>query len=261
MAKEFLPAFRHEKICRTVAEKGSAKVSELSAMFKVSDLTIRRDLDVLEKKGLVERTHGGAISSRRIVEETLYSQKDQEFRAQKEAIGRRAAELIEEGDTVLVNTGSTTLQVIRNITARNSRIITNNAGVLIEARNMGMEIFLVGGVYRSRSNSLVGGFAHLTLNTVYGSKAIIGIDGFSVKAGLTTAVYEEADINRVMIERTRGQVIAVADHRKIGAVSNFVSLPATSVDVLVTDDGFKEEYRGDIEGLGIKIIIAPFAAS
>jgi len=257
MSKEYLPADRLDKIYRLVVENGNAKVADLSTMFNVSDLTVRRDLDILEKRGLIERTHGGAICSQRLKVETIYTQKDQEFRIQKEAIGRAAAEFIADGDTILVNSGSTTLQVLRHLKGKHCRVITNNAGALLEARNLDVEILFVGGAFRGQSNSLVGGFAHLTLNSLYGSKAIIGIDGFSLKAGLTTAVYEEADINRVMIERTRGEVIVVADHRKIGVVSNFVSSPAEAIDVLVTDDGFQEEYRNDLEKAGIRLCIAP----
>lgn len=256
MSKKYIPAERQEFIWKMAMEKGSVAVSELSELFQTSELTIRRDLDALEKKGHVERTHGGAITSHRMRVETLYSQKDREFRVEKEAIGRAAAKLIEEGDTILANSGSTVLQVIRHMQANSVTVITNNVGAFFEAGKKNIELILIGGEYRIESNSLVGGLSHLALNMIYGSKAIIGIDGFSAKAGLTNPVYIETEINRIMIERTRGPVIVVADHRKLGVVSNFATAPLDMVNILVTDDGAQEEYLRDVEKLGIRVIVA-----
>lgn len=256
MSKKIIPAERQKRIWNLAMEKGSVTVSELGELFQISELTIRRDLDVLEKKGYVERTHGGAIISHRMRVETLYTQKDQEFRLQKEAIGRAAAKLIEEGDTVLANSGSTVLQVVKNLQLQSVTVITNNVGTLVERANQNIELILVGGHYRIQSNSLVGGLSRLTLSMIYGSKAIIGVDGFSVRAGVTTVVYDEAEMNRMMVERTRGPVIVVADHRKLGVVSNFESTSVDKVNILVTDDGAQPEYLHDLEKLGIKVIVA-----
>jgi DeoR family fructose operon transcriptional repressor len=224
-------------------------------MLKVSEITIRRDLDILEGKGVLERTHGGAISSRRVSTEPLYDQKNRVEMAEKIAIGRAAAALIESGDTVLINSGSTNLQVIRNIRAQDVRLITSNAGAVADPP-AGTEMVLIGGLYRPQSNSFVGAFAALTLERVYGSKAIIGVDGVSYKYGLTTPNHQEAEIGRLMIERTRGPVIVVADHTKIGVVSNFLTARIDEADILVTDSGFEEEYRDDLEKAGVQIIVA-----
>ena len=96
----------------------------------------------------------------------------------------------------------------------------------------------------------------LSLNQIYGDKAVIGVDGFSIKYGLTTPIEQEAEIAREMIERTHGPVIIAADHRKIGAVSNFVTGPVSKVDTLVTDESLSPEYREKLEEEGINIIIA-----
>lgn len=238
-----------------LSRRGVVTVAELSQILKVSEITIRRDLDILEGKGVLERTHGGAISSRRMSSEPLYDQKNRIELAEKSAIGTAAAALIEPGDTVLVNSGSTNLQVIRHITAPDVRLITSNAGAVV-APPAGIEMILIGGLYRPQSNSFVGSFAALTLEQIYGSKAIIGVDGVSFKYGLTTPNHQEAEIGRLMIERTRGPVIVVADHTKVGVVSNFLTARIDEVDILVTDEGFEEEYRDDLEKAGVQIIIA-----
>ncbi len=252
----YIPAARQKMIYEMVRTKGIVKVTELSESLNVSEITIRRDLDILERQGLLERTHGGAIFSQRMKTEPLYIQKNRIDREAKEAIGRTTAELIEDGDTLLINSGSTTLQVIRHLHGNNIRVITSNLGAVMEPNPNIKELILVGGVYRYQSNSLVGGFASLTLGQVYGTKAIIGVDGISVKYGLTTPVYQEAEVARMMIERTRGTVIVVADHRKLGVTSNFLTATIDSVDILVTDDQFNEEYRKELEEAGIRIVIA-----
>ena len=119
-----------------------------------------------------------------------------------------------------------------------------------------MELILIGGLLRSQSNSLVGSLATLSLQQVYGSKAFIGVDGLSVKYGLTTPILEEAEIAREMIRRTPGPVIVVADHSKLSVVSNFMTAPIDQVDMLVTDQGLNNELREELEKIGIKVIIA-----
>jgi DeoR/GlpR family transcriptional regulator of sugar metabolism len=256
LSSNYIPADRQKQINALLAKKGVVSVAELSKMLGVSELTIRRDLDVLNQKGILERTHGGAIYNLHMSIEPLYSQKDCLHKEEKEAIGLAATELVEDGDTLLINSGSTTLEVIRHLKGKRVRIITSNVGAIPEAIDNEMELVLIGGLYRPRSNSLVGALASLSLHQVYGSKAFIGVDGVSVKYGLTTPILEEAEIAREMIERTPGSVIVVADHSKLGVVSNFVTAPLDKVAALVTDEKIDNEYRLGLEKKGIRIVIA-----
>lgn len=256
MTSGFIPADRQKRILRLLQERGVVKVTDLSSLLGVSEITIRRDLDALEKKGDLERTHGGAVYNQRMRIEPRYAQKDAIRREQKEAIGRAAAKLVEAGDTLLINSGSTTKQVIRSLKMSQARIITSNLGAVIEAQDSEMELVLIGGLLRSQSNSLVGSLATLSLQQVYGSKAFIGVDGLSVKYGLTTPILEEAEIAREMIKRTPGPVIVVADHSKLSVVSNFMTAPIDQVDMLVTDRGLNNELREELEKIGIRVIIA-----
>jgi DeoR family fructose operon transcriptional repressor len=260
LAAHRIPAERQNRIHRLAEERGIIGVAELSALLEVSEITIRRDLALLEHRGVLERARGGAICTHRSRVETLFSQKGLASRSEKEAIGQAAAALIEEGDTVLVNGGSTTLEVIRRLAPRKVRVITNNVAAALEGQNLGVDLTFLGGEYRIQSNSVVGNFAAMALHQVYGSKTIIGIDGVSVRDGLTSFVAEEADVTRLMIERTRGTVIVVADHTKLAVVSNFVAASLEAVDILVTDDGSREEYRGELEQAGVRIIVAPAGA-
>lgn len=252
-----IPAERQEKIRSIIADEGSAKVSDLSGLFGVAEITIRRDLALLEEQGVLERTHGGAISSMRLKTEPRYDQKSVQGRAEKDAIGSATASLIEEGETVLINSGSTTLEVIRRISAPGVRIVTTNADALSLPRTEGVEMLLTGGEYRSQSNSLIGPFALATLHKVIGTTAVIGVDGVSCRFGLTTPNEYEAEIAQTMIERTAGRIIVVADRRKIGVVSNFLSAAVNKADIVVCDAGLDGEYRRELEEQGITVLLAP----
>ncbi|MFQ3620804.1 MAG: DeoR/GlpR family DNA-binding transcription regulator [Spirochaetales bacterium] len=256
MASLLIPADRRRQIYEQLKQKGVVAVSDLATLLGVSELTIRRDLDEMSRQGLIERTHGGAILNQRISVEPLYQQKDAAHKLEKEAIGKAAAMLVEDGDTLLINSGSTTLEVIRALKNRKVRIITSNLGAVSVSAEGDFECILIGGLYRPRSNSLVGALADLSLQQVYGSKAFIGVDGISFRYGLTTPILEEAEIARRMIERTPGPVIVVADHSKIGVVSNFVTAPIDKINILITDAHIEDNFRLELEKLGIRIIIA-----
>lgn len=256
MSEGYIPADRQARIQRMVQEKGIVKVGELSKLFGVTELTIRRDLDVLESQGILDRTHGGAILRHRVRIEPLYSEKDQVNRDEKELIGLAVNKYVEEGDTLLINTGSTITHVLQNLSGHQLRVITSNAGAVLQVKDPNIELILTGGMYRRQSNSLIGGFAQTMLQNVCGSKAIIGIDGLSLQYGLTTPIHQEAEIGRLMIERTQGPVIVVADYSKMGVVSNFVTAPLSSIDVLITDSKINPEFAAELRSRDIEVVIA-----
>ncbi|MCP4020742.1 MAG: DeoR/GlpR transcriptional regulator [Desulfobacteraceae bacterium] len=256
MPQTLIPVDRQARIQKLIEEKGVVKVTELNKLFNVTELTIRRDFDILEKKGVLERTHGGAILRHRVKVEPLYAEKNQKYRSQKERIGMAVSSLINDGDTLLINTGSTNTQVLRYLTGKSLRVITSNANALVEIENPEIEVILTGGLYRRQSNSLIGDLTHTILKNVCGSKTIIGVDGVSIRFGLTTPIQEEAAVARLMMEQTLGPVIVVADSSKMGVVSNFVTFSLDNVDILVTDDGIKPEFKKKLGKKGVEVIIA-----
>jgi DeoR family fructose operon transcriptional repressor len=256
MAQTYIPADRQTRIRRIIEEKGVVRVIDLSRTFSVTELTIRRDLDVLEGQGILDRTHGGAILRHRMKTEPLYTEKDQINKLEKERIGQAVNQVVEAGDTLLINTGSTTSQVLRHLSGKQLRVITSNANALLEVADPDIELILTGGLFRRQSNSLIGFSAHSVLDQVCGSKAIIGVDGLSTKFGLTTPVQQEAEVTRLMIQRTQGPVVVVADHSKMGVVSNFVTAPIKTIDMLITDDGIKPDFKRMLKDIGIQVVIA-----
>jgi DeoR family transcriptional regulator, fructose operon transcriptional repressor len=257
MSIGLIPADRQHKIKEIIAQKGVVRVNELSDLFEVSVLTIRRDLDLLAEQGILERSHGGAVLRQNMSVEPLFTQKERLYREEKERIGIAAAGLIEEGDMVLINSGSTTLQVIRALKDKHITIITNNIAAAMVSDDAAYDIVFLGGNYRTQSHSVAGNFAQLALERVYANKVIIGVDGFSFSHGLTTPIMQEAEITRSMIDKTVGQVIVVAASNKMGVVSNFKTAPVEKIDTLVTDANAKEFLtETELQKAGIELIIA-----
>lgn len=198
---------------------------------------MRRDLEWLEVKGFLERTHGGAILNQRMILEQEYQQRAQHLPEEKRRIGELAASLIEEGDIVFINSGTTSTQVLQHI-RRDSRItvFTNNVSAVMDLGDPGFHYYMTGGEFQSRSNSLAGRFALDNLSLIYANKTILGVDGISLKHGCTVPTNPEAEVVRKMIERTKGQVIVAADHSKWGVVSNFQIANIDEIDKLVSDE-------------------------
>lgn len=251
-----LPAERHRRIQGLLRERRVVRVSTLSDLMGVSEVTIRRDLEALERRGLLERTHGGAVLTQRMRAEPAYVEAISSNPEAKRLVGQAAAALVEPGDTLYLNGGTTTLQVFRHLRASGIKVITNHVGIALEATEHDLELLLLGGHYRAPSNSVVGPFATEALRRTHATKAFVGVEGVSLASGLTSPVAAEAEIARVMIEQTRGRVVVVADHSKIGTVADFVVAPLDAVDGLVVDTGIDEGYRDQLLEAGIDVIVA-----
>jgi DeoR family fructose operon transcriptional repressor len=237
MGKPLIPAQRRERISDYLAVHQIARIADLCALLETSEATIRRDLEWLEAEGVLERTHGGAILSQRLTAEPEYLARVQKNPEEKRAIGALAASLIADGDIVFINSGTTTTQVIQQIRANaNISIFTNNLNAALEMGEAGFQHHLLGGEYQPTSKSTAGRFAIENLRQVYADKAIIGVDGISVKHGCTVPTNAEAEVVKQMIERTKGEVIIVADHSKWGVVSNFQIASIDEIDKLITDE-------------------------
>ena len=257
MGKPLIPAQRRERIQEYLAIHQIARTADLCNLLETSEATVRRDLEWLEQKGILERTHGGAILSQRVIFEQEYQQRAQHYPEEKRLIGEFAASLIEEGDIVFINSGTTATQVLQHI-RRDLRItvFTNNVSAAMDIGDPGFHYYLTGGEFQSRSNSLSGRFALDNLNLVYANKVILGVDGISLKHGCTVPSNAEAEVVRRMIDRTKGQVIIVADHSKWGAVSNFPVANIDEIDKFVTDEGFSPSAIEDLKEQSVVTLLA-----
>ena len=254
-----IPAERQEYIINLVRQKRTVRVSTLSESLGVSEITIRRDLEKLEGQGILERSFGGAILMRSMSQEPLFIQKEQIQLEAKKSIGIEAARLVNEGETIFINSGSTTKQIFSHLTRiPGLRVVTSNAAAISELCNSeeSIELIVVGGTYRWQSNSIVGPFALSAIAQMNASKTFLGVDGISAQRGLTTPIQDEAGVARAMIEQTHGPIIAVADHTKMGVVAAFMMSSLARVETIITDAGLDAEWRESLEEQGVRIIIA-----
>lgn len=246
---------RREEIYRIISEKGVAKVTELSELLGVTSMTIRRDLESLERNGIIKRTHGGAIAANRRVEEPLFYQKMRYHTKEKDAIAKIVTSLINDNDTIFLNSGTTTLRLFTCIKAENVKIVTNNATFPTLNLPSNLEIISTGGIFRKESFTYIGDGALQSISQVYANKSFLGVDGFDVEFGITTPVQPEAQVNRAMIEHTQGPIYIVADSSKLGKISRFFVAPIHVVYALITDKGITEEQKTSYEKANIKVII------
>lgn len=245
---------RQKRIIELVQRDGHVRGLDLSKLLNVSEITIRRDLALLEDKQLLERTHGGAISNKRLFKEINYSSRYNLELENKDSIAKIAAGLLNDGDTVFINGGSTTFHIFRYINKKNIKIITTNAGSIGQIENPDIELVVAGGHYHKQSNAFYGGFTTDIINQVNANKAILGVHGISCLYGLTTPMQHAADATKLMMNRTNGEIIVVADHSKIGIVSDYVTAPVNRISTLITDSFLSNEYLKGFLDLGIKVI-------
>jgi DeoR family fructose operon transcriptional repressor len=191
--------------------------------------------------------------------EQEYQQRVQHHPEEKKRIGEFAASFIEEGDIVFINSGTTATQVLQHI-RKDQRIsvFTNNVSAVVELGDPGFHYYLIGGEFQPRSNSLAGGFAIENLKQIYANKAILGVDGISVKHGCTVPTKPEAEVVRQMIERTKGQVIVVADHSKWGVVSNFQVANIDEINKLIVDEEIDPSAIESLAAHDVECLLAVF---
>lgn len=253
---------RAKEILRLLLSHGKTSVEELTEMFDTSPASIRRDLVRLEERGLVHRTHGGAMLAGQIYEpfrfDASFHEREKRFTPEKQRIAMAAAELVQENETIGFTAGTTTTQVARALRLRSGlHVITNavNIGMELSSSN-GLDTTLTGGCMRwPGAFSLIGPAALECLNVVVMDKVFIGVTGVNTDHGATTIEADEAAVFRAMSRRAK-QVIVVADSSKVGMSSPAVICPANDVDILITDDGISQDAVKAFERCDVRVVIA-----
>jgi len=254
---------RQMLILEEVRRRGAVRVSELTVLLGVSDMTIRRDLDVLAGSGLVEKVHGGAtVRGALSTDEPGFQAKSRRQLEEKEAIARAARQLVEPGQAIGVTAGTTTWRLAHLLfDVPDLTIVTNSiqvANVLERESRPDRTVVLTGGV-RTPSDALVGPIAVATLQSLHVDVLFIGVHGMDEEAGYTTPNLLEAETNQAFISAGQ-RVVVVADHTKWGirGLSRIARLG--DAHVLVTDDGLRPEARAKLEEHVVEVIVAPVSA-
>ncbi len=234
-------------------------VNELSKFFSVSEVTIRKDLNELKKRNLLTRIRGGAIrlpdasmgGDLEIKDKQLFNYKE------KRAIGKLAASLINDNETIMLDSGTTTLEIARNLQRfRNLTIVTNAINIAIELSNYKrFTVILLGGHLRDSSLSIVGPLAESTLKIFYCDKLFLGVDSFNLEKGVSTPNIEEANINQTMMSMSK-ETIAVFDASKFNKRSFTFIAPVEKIDTVVTDEGISTDIKNKLNSLKINLYIA-----
>lgn len=240
-----------------VRERGSVRVGELAERFGVTDETIRRDLARMEEMGVLERSYGGAVAPRGDAE-TTYSGRLLEQSAAKMAIAARAAELIEDGDALILDAGTTTLCLVRCLTDRRDLFVATNAVThAVElASNSRISVVVIGGLLRPSTFGAVGDLAIGMLADLHVKRTFLAIRCVSARAGLTNPRLDEVGIKRAMM-RSATEVILLADHTKVGRESLVRVAPVEAVARLITSEGVDPAEVRAIRDLGVEVDIVP----
>ncbi|WP_195953734.1 DeoR/GlpR family DNA-binding transcription regulator [Clostridium saudiense] len=244
---------RRNEILAILKRDKNVKNEELAELLHTSPLTIRRDLQALEDEGLVKRYYGGAtlLDEPSILETTLDIPKDRI--KQKHAIAKYAASLIDDGDTIFINTSSTALLILEYLENKRVVVVTNNGKALQVPLSSNIDLVLTGGQVYGRKQSMIGDFATFILSKISASKCFLGVSGIEADCGITTSVLQETLVNKEMINHSIGPVYIVTDSTKIEKHSNFSSGDIDKISHLITDSDVSEEDVIKFTNKGIKV--------
>lgn len=250
-------AERRSHTLRLLQDQGHASVSRLSTDLGVTEVTIRKDLRHLEEQGLLVRTHGGALRIDHYVYDMPFEEKTARNAEEKRRIGKAAADLVEENDTIILDSGTTTLQVARNLRGkRGVTAITASVYIAIELMRIpDLELILLGGLVRPSSASVMGPSAEQMLREHSFRKLFLAGDGLDLDYGLTTTNTLEAHLNKIMIQSAE-QTIVVVDSSKLGRRGLSLICGTRDINTVIVDDKVSEGAVKRLEEEGVKVIVA-----
>jgi len=260
MAQTIPPGERRAQvILRELLRTGKVSVGPLARRLKVSTATIRRDLSELEGRGLLRRSHGGAVTIQPLLYEPFrhisnYQEQERQRIAEKRRIGLVAAEFVGDGDFLAIGAGTTATQVARSISLRKGlTVLTNAINVAMELSHRDdLKVIVTGGFLSGDWFALVGPAAIQSVGEIFVDKVFVGVDGIHHEHGLTTNYPDQATIHRAMMRQARRKIV-VADHRKLGAIASALICPIDGVDILITDKRATDEAIAPFVARGIEV--------
>jgi DeoR family fructose operon transcriptional repressor len=250
---------RQRKILEEIRNRGASTISELSKDFSVSEMTIRRDLDRLEQEGLIKRTYGGALSLELATFEPTFQEKDAVNIEEKRRIGTAAVSMINQGNTIFLTTGTTTMQIAKNLVKSrpviNLTVATNSLNNAYELCKLdSIRLFVIGGEVRKKSYAMIMPQLEESLKGICIDKFFLGVNGLSYEYGLTIPNPLEAQLCRLVIQKSR-ETIVVADHSKFGKAAFAHIANLNEIDKIITDSALDQEYISQMKDKGIEVIV------
>ena len=251
----YIPAERQKKMMEYIEIHTSAQIHELAAEFHVSEATVRRDLDELDQQGALRRTHGGAIKVDRSTSyEHMYTEKIGLMTEEKHRIARYAAQMVHNGDTVMIDSGTTAFFIAQALSSHeNLTLITNDLCIAYQTPiHPSSTLIVTGGTRRQGRQELVGTMTENFIRDTRVDIAFIGADGVDFTAGVTNANFAEIGVKRLMIQSAMRSVV-VADHGKFGRVALARVCDLNEPDMILTDSGLEEETLSKLRKLQIEV--------
>jgi len=247
---------RRRAILEILNREGRVLVLDLAKHFATSQVTIRKDLEALHAHGLIHRTHGGALPAREgALEDPTLREKEKLHRSEKLRIAEAAAAMVQEGQVVILDSGTTATAIARALRGfQNLTIVTNAVNIAAELSGSPVEVILTGGTLRKNSFSLVGPIAEETLRRLNADLLFLGVDGFDVHYGLSTPNLLEAKVNRTMVEVAK-RTVAVCDASKFGRRSLSLIVPPTALHEVITDRGIPKSDLRTLKKSGIEVTL------
>lgn len=244
---------RQQSILQMVIDKGRMSVVDLARMTGVSEVTIRQDLNLLEKQSFLRRTHGFAVP---IDSEDVETRMMNNF-ALKRELAAFAASQVSPGETVFIENGSSNALLARVLAEQpDVTIITVSSYIAHLLKEMPAEVILLGGIYQKKSESMVGPLTRQFIQQVHFSKAFIGVDGWRAQTGFTSRDMMRADVVNAVLEK-RCEAIVLSDSSKFGVVHPYPLSPSQNFSRVITDDGLSDETRQQLGEAGLRVDIVP----
>lgn len=257
-APRMLVEERRRHIVEQVERKGRATVDELATRFGISAVTIRGDLEALARAGKITRSHGGALPATVARIDTPLTIKETRRLAEKRRIGVTAAKLINDNETVILDSGSTTVEIARNIRQRHWQsltVITNALNIALELSGLdGVRVMMLGGLLRPTSYSLAGPDAEQALSRLTADRLFLGVDGLDPQVGVTTPDPQEASLNALMVRVAR-ETVAVLDASKLGQRSLSRIAAIEDIQVVITDTSAPREATRALREHGVQVML------
>lgn len=246
--------YRHQFILEQIEQRGSVNVLELASSLNVSDMTVRRDLTELEKLGLVQRFHGGAVSARgRSYEPPLFA-RSIEYTREKELIGQYAAEMVVEGSSIALDVGSTVYQIAVNLQEINNITLITPSLPIAELfyERSDIRLIIPGGIVRSTEKSMIGELARRSLEQLFVDRLFLGAGAIDSSAGITEFNIDDALIKQTMIQNAK-EVVLVADSSKFQKVTFAFVAPLRHVNQLITNAEPPTELLTSLKNQGVAV--------
>lgn len=250
-------AERHKHILDTLQKEGFVKVIDIAKKLDVTTVTIRKDLKVLEEKGMLYRTHGSASPINPHTTDKNVKEKEKLKTKEKQLIGIFAAKLIEEDDSIIINSGSTICAFAEQIEPKGRLTVVTSSikATSILSENEGINISQLGGTFRRSSMSVIGNYTLSFLENITCSKVFLGVDGVDLDFGITTSNIEEAELNKAMMHVSL-KTIVLCDSSKFGRKGFGKICNLDKIDIIITDEGIPASMQKLIEEQGVEVIIA-----